>query len=327
MQLTSDEFSRAGRRFSRSICRFSVPLLGQGLPALALGLVLTGCSLSPLAKHTAAFSSATNLVVDNSTNAYRAAITLHDEEQVSEGVLLFEEGKPWDPHSVQPLISEQGLNTRLQVLAALKTYAQSLSDLTSGLASPALTAAATSTGSSLQSLSAAYTANPADPNIGLSVGTQTANVVSTAALALGEFLVAQKVKKALPSITKKMDPQIEILCTVLLDDVDTLRKVSKRDNEALISQQITFLRTQGDKLPESDRRAEIEKLPAIVSSERTTDAMLADLHTAIMRLALTHHALAAEAQGNNPEALQARIADLEAAGASLGHYYQGLPTK
>jgi len=38
-------------------------------------------------KHPATFSKAANLVVENSTDAHRAAIDLHDREQVSDGVL------------------------------------------------------------------------------------------------------------------------------------------------------------------------------------------------------------------------------------------------
>ena len=294
---------------------------------LALCFMSSGCAISPLAKHTAAFSTAASLVVDNSSSAYRAVIDLHDQEQTSAGVLLIEAGKPWAPHSVQPLISLVGLKTRLDLLAALKTYSQSLSDLTSGLDSKALDTAASSIGSNMKGLSTAASSEPGLAATGISVGSQTANAISTASLALGEFLIAPKIKTALRSTTQKMDPQIEVLCTLLTDDIDTIRKTSKRDYEELLVQQYGFIRDNAAQLSPTDRRAEIEKLPTILKNEQAADAMLADLHKAIATLALTHHALAAAAQGNNPEALQARIADLAAAGQSLGTYYQGLPTQ
>jgi hypothetical protein len=124
-----------------------------------------------------------------------------------------------------------------------------------------------------------------------------------------------------------MDPQIESLCKLLADDIDTIRAQSTKDNEDLLRQQWVFIQVNRDKLTPLQLRDEIEKLSSLLKTEQTTDSMLADLHSAIVRLALTHHALAAAAQGNSPESLNARIADLQAAGANLGHYYQSLPTK
>ncbi|MGA1984548.1 MAG: hypothetical protein ABSG84_19045 [Acidobacteriaceae bacterium] len=219
------------------------------------------------------------------------------------------------------------MKTRLDLLAALKTYSQSLSDLTSGLDSKALDTAAASIGSNLKDLSTAASSEPGFAATGISVGSQTANAISTASLALGEFLIAPKIKTAVRSTTQKMDPQIEVLCTLLTDDIDTIRKTSKRDYEELLVQQYGFIRDNAAQLSPTDRRAEIEKLPTILKNEQAVDAMLADLHKAISTLALTHHALAAAAQGNNPEALQSRIADLAAVGQSLGTFYQGLPTQ
>lgn len=290
-------------------------------------LFFAGCSLSPLAKHTAAFSSATNRVIDNCASAYRSAIDLHDQEQSSLGVLKVLEGEPWDPHDTKPLISPAGLASRLRVLAALKTYAQSLSDLTSGLDSKALDTAAASTGSNLKGLSDEIRSEAGTSKTGLSVSTQTANAISTAAKALGEFLVEKKVKSTVLSTTRDMDPNIDSLCKLLTDDIDTLRTQSAKDYEDLLRQQMLYFRENEKQLAPSERREEIEKLPSILKTEQKTDSMLVDLHTAIGRLALTHHALAAAARGENPVALTARIADLAAAGENLGHYYQTLPTK
>ncbi len=189
--------------------------------------------------------------MDNSSSAYRAAIDLHDQEETSAGVIKVEEGKAWDPDKSAAFISPEGLQSRLDVLEALRSYAQSLSDVTSGLDSPALTAAATSAGSNLKSLSATFASDPVGKKTGISVGTQTANIVSTAALALGEYLVSKKVKAALPSITRQMDPQVESLCKLLTDDVETLRKQSNVDYEDLFREQWTFIQVNRDKLSPS----------------------------------------------------------------------------
>jgi len=285
---------------------------------------VTGCSISPLTKPAAAFSNAASVVVENSTNAYRAAIDLHADEQASAGVLKFYEGVAWDPHNDTPLISDEGLAARLAVLDSLKTYAQSLSDVTSGVDSSALDKAAAANGSNLESVGTALASEPSTSKLGLSVGSQTADGVSKAAKALGEYLVAQKIKSKVPEITRKMDPEIEALCKLLTDDVDILRAQSRKDYEDLFRQQEVLIKKD---LKASGIRDEIAKLPVILRNERRTDAMLTDLQSAITCLAQTHHALATIAPGKGSESLQAHIADLEAAAENLGKSYQNLPVK
>jgi hypothetical protein len=265
--------------------------------------------------------------VENSSSAYQAAIDLHDQEQVSAGVLLVEKGKPWDYDQITPLITPEALNRRIQILDALKEYSQLLSDVTAGLNSPALTATAASTGANLKSLSGTVDTDLGNTSTGFSVSAQTANAVSTASLALGEYLVSKKVNAALPATTAQMDPKVETLCKFLTSDIERIRKQSKKDYEDLSRQEWTFIQVNMEKFSPVELRDEIGKLPSYRRNEQSTDAMLASLQNAIIQLALTHHALAAAAQGNNPETLKARIADLESAGTNLGNYYQSLPTK
>jgi hypothetical protein len=297
------------------------PFAGSGV--LALLVLLAGCSVSPLAKHTAAFSSVTNLVVDNSENAYRAAVRLHDQEQMNAAVAKYDTDPTWDPHKIQikHLIDDQGLAVRTQVLDGLKLYAQSLSDLTNSVSSDRLDAAARSVGTSLMSLSGNISNATSG---GFTVSQTQANLVSTALNALGQYLAANKVKSQVPTIIKNMDPNVETICQLLNDDITILRRQSHNDYEQLLTQQDSFIRhAQG--LSPVERRAEINKLPQILAAQQTTDDMLSDLQGTLGKLALTHHALAAAAQNNNPESLRDRIAELEAAAQRLSKFYSSLP--
>ena len=282
---------------------------------------LLGCVTSSLAKHTAAFSTAASAVINNSTNAYRAAVDLHAEEQVSAGVLKFEQQQPWDPKNDQPLLSQSELQKRIDVLAALKSYSASLADVTSGVDSPALDEAAAATGASITRISVTI-ASSEPGGIIKPLSAQNATAVSTAARALGEYLIAKKVKSQVPKVIKSMDPQIQDLCSLLENDINLIRAQAKVDFGELFTQQRTFIVTEGANLSPLDRRVEIQRLPEINRRENVSDLMLANLHLAIEQLALTHHALAAAAQGNNPEALKSRIADLQATGENLGRFYQ-----
>ena len=266
-------------------------------------------------------------VVTNSEDAYRAAIDLHDREQVSAGVLLIQEGKAWDYDQITPLLTPEALKTRVQILDALKSYAQSLTEVTGGLASPALTTAATTTGTNLKSIGTSISSEPGLKASGFSITPETANLVSAATLEIGEFLVSKKVNAALPAITAQMDPQVEQLCKLLNDDIVILRRSSKKDYDDMSRQEWTFIQSNKDKLSPVELRDEVEKLPTYRKDEQSADALLAGLQSCLGELAMTHHALAAAAQGNNPEALTARLGELVAAGNDLKTFYKSLPTK
>ena len=59
-------------------------------------LFTSGCTAIRAGKHPATFATAANLVVQNSTDAYKASNDLHEREEVSAGALAVEEGKEWD---------------------------------------------------------------------------------------------------------------------------------------------------------------------------------------------------------------------------------------
>ena len=287
-------------------------------------LLLASCSLSPLASRTAAFSSATNLVVENSSNAYRAAAQLNEEAQASMLVARYDTTQPLDPHALKHLIDPKGLDARTDVLNGLRTYARTLADLASGVSSPKLDDAASSVGANLRQMGDAISSSSA---IGIDITPQEANATSTALKALGEFLISRKVKASVPQIIREMDPNVEAICKLLESDIAILRDQAGRDYEQLLAQQDSFIRHTGASLSPLERRSEIEQLPKILVKKQTTDDLLADLSRSVRQLALTHHALAAAASSKDAPSLDARIADLRAAGERLANFYQSLPTK
>ena len=100
----------------------------------------------------------------------------------------------------------------------------------------------------------------------------------------------------------------------------------KREYDQIINRQTLFIAKNPNLDPE-ERRMEIMKLPGIVRKEDLHAKQLTSLKTSIEKLALTHHAIAADAQGNNPESLRAKLNDLASAGSGLGAYYSSLPTQ
>jgi len=292
----------------------------SGVPFVFV-LLLAGCSLSPLARHTAEFSTATSLVVDNSENAYRAAVRLNDQAQASMLVARYDSPQPLDPHALKHLIDPQGLAARTEVLGGLHAYAQTIADLASGVSSSKLDDAAASVGANLVQMGGAVSA--ATP-IGIDITPQQANAVSTALKALGDFLVSRKVKSSVPKVIQEMDPSVEAICNLLTSDIAILRDQSGRDYEQLLAQQDSFIRHAGPTLSATERREEIQKLPQIILSKQATEDMLADLAESVKKLALCHHALAAAATAKDAQSLDARLADLRASGERLSRFYYSL---
>jgi hypothetical protein len=283
---------------------------------------------------------------------------LHDLRVDYDAVSKFDDKKSvYNPRNIQSLISEKDMQTRLVILAALQTYAQSLVEITKGTNSPALDAASKSVGSNLTSLAnslapsveatlgvAAAPASTTETTVTTSSATTSTttsstsstiaplitpaiqNGISTAANALGQFLVSKKIKKELPQKIREMDPHIQAFCELLEKDIDILAEREQHDYDSMIDEQTLFIR-ESTTLGPQQRREEIMKLPEIVRQQRAADQQLAKLRTSIVRLALTHHALAAAVQGNNPQSLKDKLQDLADVGSGLGNYYSSLPTK
>lgn len=305
------------------------PVLGWCIASAALvfSLSVAGC-LSPLAKHAAAFSTATATVIDGSEDAYRAANRLRLQEQAAAAVSDYDKNLEWSPYKdFDPLLTPVQLDARIKILDGLRAYAGTLVELTSGKPPKDLETAAQAAGTNLQGLNqtVATDLSTAIPNVPV-MSTEQANIVSTAVLALAEYLTARKVKGSLRRITVSMDPNIKTLCELLDSDIVILRRQADVDYQTLIENQNQSIRHEGAAVSPYERREEIGSLLVLAAQQEANDNLLAKLQTALHTLALTHHALAAAAQGNNPQSISQEIAELEAAGKDLSNYYESLPT-
>jgi hypothetical protein len=294
--------------------------------ALAVSMMATGC-LSPLAKHATAFSAATATVIDGSEDAYRGAMRLRLQEQAAASVYAYDKDPTWSPYKdMTPLLTPTQLSARIKVLEGLKAYADTLVDLTSSKPSPDLENAAEGVGTNLQGLNqtVATDLSTAIPNIPVMTTAQS-NQASTAVLALAEYLISRKVKNALPKVTQDMNPNIQTLCELLNSDIVILRRQADVDYQAQITQLDQSIRHEGSAVSPYEHRQEIRFLIELADQQKANDDLLAKLQTALHTLAMTHQALAAAVQGNNPESISQKIAELAAAGHDLNVYYKSLP--
>jgi hypothetical protein len=301
----------------------------------ALCFVASGCAPATLQKHTVALSEATAPVVDQAAAAYNEANSIHQTRMDYDAVAVFEQDHSVEKlRIVHPLIPEDGLNVRLAVLKALQLYPQRLAAIENDTESPALDSASTSLGTGLANLgntvlpaSAATGSGATSTAPSPAISSQSENILITGANALGRFLASRIIKKDLQPKIVEMDPTIESLCKMLADEVGFIHDAETKDFDHVLDQQKQFLMDPNVKLSEVERRNEIMDMQKLVRQQADADAHLTELKYAIGKLALTHHALAAEAQGNNPESLKQKLSDLVTAGKSLGTFYSSLPAQ
>jgi hypothetical protein len=306
--------------------------------AFSLPLLATGC-LSPYAKHSAALAAATAPVVEQAAAAYSSANALHAMRTDYDAIAQFDApGTVYNPRTVPPLLSEAAIKSRLDVLAAFQAYVQSLVAISSGTDSPELQEAAKSVGNGLSSVgntlapsveSAFGIASDSSSSVADPITPTIQNGITTAVDALAQFLTSRRIKKELPPIIIAMDAHVKLLCDLLKSDIEILRGIELRDSNFMINQQTLFLREAQDgngkvKLDPGVRRVMITELAGEARQHQASDRQLTQLSAAIGRLELTHHALAVEAQGNNPASIKQKMAELEAAAAGLGKFYLSL---
>ena len=329
---------------------------------LALCAALGGCATSHLNKHANAFSASLAPVVDQSAAAYRDAVALNNLRSDYEAVLAYEnKDASYNPRNTPVLLSEKDIQTRLAVLAALQVYSKSLVEITEGTASPELDATSKSVGSNLTTLgnhfapsiesvlgiaaSKASTTTTTVTTVSGSSSTTTSstssssapllspdmrNGISMAVNALAQFLVSHTVASELPGKIETMDPVIQTFCKTLSEDIEALDGIEQRDYDRILNLEKQFILEdeQNGKVANPQAwRAEVMKLPEIARQQKQDHEELSSLHDALNNLVLTHHALTAEAQHNNPGSLKDKLSDFANAGSTLGKFYLSLPTQ
>lgn len=333
--------------------------MGVVIPAagsLILCVILAGCSSAPLAKESTAISAALAPVLNQSAQTYRDAVAVHNLREDYEAVVAYDnKDASYNPRNTPVLLTEKDIQTRLATLAALQVYAQSLIEITRSNDSPQLDAASKSVGNSLTAVgddlapsienvlgiaglpasTTETTITTSSPGTSTTMSTTTTaalspqvrNGISTGVNALAQFLVSRKIAKELPSQIEQMDPHVEALCEALAQDTQTINAVEERDYDRMLDLEKQFILE--DEKPGTNAnpqllRAEIMKLPEIARRQKEANEKLVALRKAIVNLEMTHHALAAEAQGNNPQGLQQKLTEVAAAGSSLGNFYSSL---
>jgi hypothetical protein len=344
---------------SRSL-RFGNRPVHRGVMVLAASLcLLTAGCLKPVKEHATALAAATAPVIDQAAAAYQAANAIHEKRADYDEVTEFEKDHSTEKLRVlHPLMSDKDVELRLKVLKAFQLYVKTLVAITNGTESKELDEASKSLGGDLTGLgntvaptvenalgipvtSAATTVTTSTSETG-GITTSTAtttktpamvitstdqNLIATGANALGQFLTYRAIEKDLPPLIIKLDPQVISLCKTMISEVDAMSDAETIDFNYLLGQEKQFVMDPGIALSEVERRNEIAKMQELVPEQHVAALQLSGLRGAIIRLAMTHHALAEELAKANPGSLKDKLTELVAAGEGLGKFYSSLSSK
>ncbi|WP_263350747.1 hypothetical protein [Acidicapsa acidisoli] len=331
---------------------------GAVVLAASLCLLTAGC-LKPVKEHTTALAAATAPVIDQAAAAYQAANAIHEKRADYDEVTGFEKDHSTDKLRVlHPLMSDKDVELRLKVLKAFQLYVKTLVAITNGTQSKELDEASKSLGGDLTGLgntvvptvenalgipatsptttvtmstsetggtttaTATTTVTPAMP-----ISTTDQNLIATGANALGQFLTYRAIEKDLPPLIIKLDLQVVPLCKTMIGEVDAMSDAETIDFNYLLGQEKEFVMDPGITLSEVERRNEIAKMQELVREQHVAALQLSGLRGAIIKLAMTHHALAEELAKANPGSLKDKLTELIAAGEGLGRFYSSISSK
>lgn len=294
--------------------------------ALSLVLLISGCSISPLSQRATSFSTAATAVTLKVQNAYQLIEQSYTDAQMANLVNNFD-SKGFDPSQLQSFMPSAAMQARTQMIAGLQQYATLLAEVSGNQPVTALDTQSEALGKSLQTLSTSTGISSIAKNTNMDAG-----IASTAVDALGRMLIQHKTAKELPGILTQMQKPVDVICQLLEDDIGTpegsgLRNQLKVDYDSLIAEQRTYIYANEAKMTPDEKRAEIENLPQLVTTEQQDDATLAQTQSALKALAATNNTLAMTKNSKQAPAFRALLTELVAEGQQIGSVYEATTSK
>lgn len=290
---------------------------------------LTGCSISPMSKRTAAFSTAAVATTQKTTKAYQLVEQSYHDSQVAAMVDAYEQDG-FHPEQIQPFISTEDMKVRTRVLEGLTKYAETLAEISGDQSLKTMDVQAAAFGKSLQTLSKNDELKPLAKSAHISA--TELNIATTAVDALGRALIENRRRKDLPEVLRQMKEPVNQICELLEKDIGDpeksgLRNELKNNYQTLIRKQQQFIDHNKQQMSAQEKRQEIQRLPQLVSEAKAAEESLAATRKALAQLAKTHAALVESGNAKDSPGFRALLAELIEQGQQLADFYQKLPAK
>jgi len=285
-----------------------------------------------------AFAQATELTSTNVQAAFQTVNATYIEAQTFRYAVTY--NGEVDPASIlENWLPAGSMDVRIQLLQGLKQYASELNSLTGSNDTDSLNKASSAVGVSLTALTKTAEFKGLTSKLPGGASDQAATAVN----AVGNWLIESKLAKDLPALIERMDPSVQVICTLLSEDIGNVNNNPDRPlegsglrhqlwndyNNIILAQNQYILhgecvkgKTQPNCFSPDARLAEIKKLPALAQQRNTADQTLQQVQVTIRQLAQAHTELVKAARSK--QHLTADLQDLVAEAQRLNAYYNSL---
>ena len=305
----------------------SLPIARLALLSTAV-LGLTGC-IKHIQSSVPAFAQAATLTSTSVQAAFVQVQETYADTQVMNYAVTYKGN--FDPATIpQTWLPQSSMDVRLKVLQGLSQYASELSSLSGSDDTTALNTASTGVGKALTNL----TTMPEFAKM-TAAKSVSSDQIATAVSALGDWLIQAKLKKTLPDAIEKMDPNIQLMCTLLVEDIGTVDTNPAHPPKGNGLRQTLWIQYSLQNKAWNDyveaninsftpdaKLAAIEKLPTLAAQQRQADMTLQQASVTVAQLAKAHTELVKAAK--TKQDYRADLGDLLAEAQRLNSYYQSL---
>lgn len=294
-------------------------LMASLVPVILIALV-TGCTSPDASNQIKAFSDATILMANNTSQAFQMVEDNHFNEEVSKTVLNYDKDVGFRPNDIQPFIGTNALQLRLEVLAGLKSYAANLSALMGNSSLSNFDQGTTQLGQALATFdtnlvkSSLLEKEPAT--------SQEIQIFTTAINTLGHWLIARKQEREAKQAIESMQQPLTNICALLQKDFSILHNQLTNDYTTILKNKDDYILhnlAHFDATPH-EKSLEILELAQLKRQMESDSEVLSSLESAVAKLAAAHTALQNVFLKNN-EDIKSLIGELSTEAQRISKYY------
>jgi hypothetical protein len=302
------------------------------LPLALTVLLLTGCSSDQGSQRIAAFASATSTTTTGATAAFNTVEDTYYQQQLTRAENDFDANGGIKPGSFHKFFRPEDLALRLDVLAGIKKYADSLTSITG---TGQLDQYDTDTKALFSKLSTLDQDSVKSHILSsTAVSDSDIQIFTTAVNALGRWYIEWRREKGVKEVIDDMSPQVSKICLILSKEVGTNPKLHNgegggpclryevwKDYSDMITLQNNFI--LGNHLDPEVKRSEIDKLANLYKEQDAADRTLYQVSVSLTALAKANDQLK-DAFAEKAPSLDQAISDVQAEASRISTYYSGL---
>jgi hypothetical protein len=289
--------------------------------AISICLVF-GCMSPNPAPEVQKFAKAVAITATNAAGAFDVVQTGYVEEQISE-IALKPNAEEFNPANIEPFLSSQAIEARIEVLDVLELYAAKLSMLTGNSSDTNLEQQTSKFATALKKLdtnlvsSSLMTTEKVTP--------QEINIFMTALNTVAEWIIQRKENQEAKSAIGEMKGPVNAICGLLSADLARLHGELRAEYQQTLMNDDKGMIDNWPRLTPMERRGELRNLEHLTASLNKADSTLLDLQGAVTNLAAAHEALDQVFTKDNTTAASL-IEEFSAEAQGIGKYYNSLGT-